>query len=526
MALRDRSGAPCPEAHRFHVRTRRDTYARRRAGVDERADKGLELLACPEELAGGRDLRRAAASGAEVEHAEETVRRMRRERLPGLHDAAGVGPRPLDRVRRDAVDGMRAEDESRDDPEVAAAAASARPVQIGVLARVADERLPGGSDDRRLDEVVAGQAELACGEADAPAECEPCDPDGRTCSRRHGDAALPELVVDVDQPCAGADRRTLARVERNLVQPRDVDDDTGGRRVAAVAVTARARHDAHGVLARPAHGALHVLPRLAEDDGPRMHSVEARVVEDAGTVVRRVARHDHVALERARELAVDAARRRRQDSRRRTGAPSGRGRRGRPVRAAPGGSERPRPESSCADLYGCPHHRTPVHRAVRGPQAGQAGPMLDVLEKLPLLHGLKRARLSELALAGTIREYKPADVVVEAGEYADSVHVILAGQAGVNGQPAGGDAGARRLLRRDGAARRRRSFGDSLCRRKPAHARAAPQRVHLPAAAGARDRDGADRRAVLARAPARSGAAPASPCPAWPLRAGRCLVSA
>jgi CRP/FNR family transcriptional regulator, cyclic AMP receptor protein len=61
--------------------------------------------------------------------------------------------------------------------------------------------------------------------------------------------------------------------------------------------------------------------------------------------------------------------------------------------------------------------------------------MLDVLEKLPLLHGLKRARLSELALAGTVREYKPGDVVVEAGENADSVHVILAGQAGVNGRP-------------------------------------------------------------------------------------------
>jgi len=61
--------------------------------------------------------------------------------------------------------------------------------------------------------------------------------------------------------------------------------------------------------------------------------------------------------------------------------------------------------------------------------------MLDVLEKLPLLYGLKRARLSELALAGTVREYKGGDVVVEAGEYADSVHVIIAGQAGVNGRP-------------------------------------------------------------------------------------------
>jgi CRP-like cAMP-binding protein len=61
--------------------------------------------------------------------------------------------------------------------------------------------------------------------------------------------------------------------------------------------------------------------------------------------------------------------------------------------------------------------------------------MIDVLEKLPLLHGLKRARLSELSLAGTVREYKPGDVVVVAGEYADSLHVILAGQAGVHGKP-------------------------------------------------------------------------------------------
>jgi CRP-like cAMP-binding protein len=61
--------------------------------------------------------------------------------------------------------------------------------------------------------------------------------------------------------------------------------------------------------------------------------------------------------------------------------------------------------------------------------------MIDVLEKLPLLHGLNRARLSELALAGTLREYKPGDVVVDAGEQADSLHVIVAGRAGVNGKP-------------------------------------------------------------------------------------------
>src|SRR5919106_1535607 len=100
---------------------------------------------------------------------------------------------------------MRAEDEPRHDAEVAAAAAAAGPVEVGVLARVAHERLTGRRHHRGLDEVVARQPELARGEADAAAECETGDADGWTRSGRNCHAALPELVVDVDQPCPRTD---------------------------------------------------------------------------------------------------------------------------------------------------------------------------------------------------------------------------------------------------------------------------------------------------------------------------------
>ena len=112
-------------------------------------------------------------------------------------------------------------------------------------------------------------------------------------------------VVDVDQPRAGADDRMPGRVEPHRVQPRHVDDDARGGGVAAVAVAAGARHDPDRVLARPAHGALHVRKRLAEHDRARADPVEARVEEQTRLVVVGGAANDDVALEHVRELVED-----------------------------------------------------------------------------------------------------------------------------------------------------------------------------------------------------------------------------
>jgi CRP-like cAMP-binding protein len=60
--------------------------------------------------------------------------------------------------------------------------------------------------------------------------------------------------------------------------------------------------------------------------------------------------------------------------------------------------------------------------------------MVSLLQQLPLFYGVGRGRLSALALAGTVRTYERGDVVIESGEAATSVHVILEGQASVVGK--------------------------------------------------------------------------------------------
>ena len=252
----------------------------------------------------------AAGGRIQVQHREEAVGRVRRELLPRLDDLRSIRPRPLERVRRDLADRVRAEEEARDDSEVAAAPTAERPVEIGVLPGVGHDRRSVREDDRRLEQVVARQPVLPRGQAHAPAEREPCDPHGRTGAGGNRAPVLPEPVVDVDETRTGPDDRPTRRVERDTVQPGDVDDHAGRRGVAAVAVAARARNDPDAVLASPADGSLHVGQRLAEDDGLRLVRVEAGVVQDARLVVRSIAANDHGATNQLRELVEDPARRR------------------------------------------------------------------------------------------------------------------------------------------------------------------------------------------------------------------------
>ena len=139
------------------------------------------------ELSGGGDLRARARAGGgvQVQYAEEPVLGVRRQLLPLRHDTLGVGPGPRERVGGDIGDGMRSEDESRDDAEVATAPSAQRPGQVCVLVRVRDNGSAVREDDGRLEQVVAGQAELARQEADAAAERKPGDPDRRTRAGRN-----------------------------------------------------------------------------------------------------------------------------------------------------------------------------------------------------------------------------------------------------------------------------------------------------------------------------------------------------
>jgi CRP/FNR family cyclic AMP-dependent transcriptional regulator len=61
--------------------------------------------------------------------------------------------------------------------------------------------------------------------------------------------------------------------------------------------------------------------------------------------------------------------------------------------------------------------------------------MHSALAHLPLLSGLSRRRLRRLARDARFVEYAPRDFIVQAGEAADELHVILSGRARVIGKP-------------------------------------------------------------------------------------------
>jgi len=161
MTLRDRPGAAGPHLLRVQVAPGGDREAGRRARIRQRLQELAQPLGAPEELAGGGDARAAAGDGVQVQHREQSIRSVRRELLPRLDDPRGIRPRPLDRVGRDLRDRMRSKDESRDDPEVPASATAQGPEEIGMPMCVRGHRAPVREHDRRLQQVVAREAELA-----------------------------------------------------------------------------------------------------------------------------------------------------------------------------------------------------------------------------------------------------------------------------------------------------------------------------------------------------------------------------
>ena len=116
-----------------------------------------------------------------------------------------------------------------------------------------------------------------------------------------------ERRVDVDEKRPGAHRRT-AGPDADAVEPRDVEDDPGRGRVAAVAVPAGARHDVDVVAPTPADRVHDVADGRAEDDRLGPDRVEARAVEQAGPVVARARAREDVADEPAPELTQVARR--------------------------------------------------------------------------------------------------------------------------------------------------------------------------------------------------------------------------
>ena len=210
-----------------------------------------------------RDGRRVAA-GAERADREEPVGRVRRERLPGADDLGRLRPRPAREEVRDGRRRVRAQHEVRDDPEVAAAAAAAGPEEVAVLRSRSQVRWRPSAvtipSETMLSLVVPNAREAS---PTPPPSASPPMPTVGARAGRDRAAVARERGLDVDQPRAGADRHGAVRVHRDAVEPPQVDDEAGGRRVAGVAVPARARGDPDAVAPRPADGRAHVGDRDA-----------------------------------------------------------------------------------------------------------------------------------------------------------------------------------------------------------------------------------------------------------------------
>ncbi len=197
---------------------------------------------------------------------------------------------------------MSAEGEAGHDPEVAAAASPAGPVEVAFVRGAAAAQDAVGGDDPQRDDIVRGRSPGARREADAAAEREAGDADGR--ARAGGDrgSVRRELRVDVDQSRAGADRRASVR-DADPAQAPEIDDEPVARRIARVTVTARASDDRNAVPLRPQHGPAHVVRVRRPEHGEWADPVEARVEEEPRVLVRRSRRLEQRAADDLRERA-------------------------------------------------------------------------------------------------------------------------------------------------------------------------------------------------------------------------------
>jgi hypothetical protein len=169
---------------------------------------------------------------------------------------------------------MQGELERAHDAEVAAAAAQ-RPEQVGVLGGRRPDEPAVRRDDRRCDEVVAGQAVLALEPAGATAQREAGDARRRDAPAGGGQAVALRGTVDLcpgGAPAHAGDPRL--GVDRDVVHPADVEDEP---------VLAQ-REARHGV-ATAAHGDAQVL---VAGEGERRDHVVGGVA--AGHVARAASR--------------------------------------------------------------------------------------------------------------------------------------------------------------------------------------------------------------------------------------------
>jgi hypothetical protein len=268
--------------------------------------------------------RRSRRDVVEVEEAREVAWRSRQELAVGLQHHLRVLDRPEGRPAHDRGDRVCLEREFGDDAEVPAAAAN-RPEEVRVLVGTRLHEASVREDDLRGQQVVDREAVAAGEVAVAAAQGQPCDASGRDDPGGDREPVVLRGGIDLAPEGTAADaHRAGCRVDRDLLQRREVDDHTVVDAPEAAAVVATAPHgDAQVVVACEGdHRGDVRRARAARDHGGPL--VEHRVEEGACFVVGRVVRADQLTGEAPCEGVCGGASRGRSRAHRSSFAPSSR----------------------------------------------------------------------------------------------------------------------------------------------------------------------------------------------------------
>jgi hypothetical protein len=192
---------------------------------------------------------------------------------------------------------VAAEGERGDQAEVPAAAAQ-RPQQVAVGVLAGGHERPVGQDHVGSQQVVRGQAKAPGQVADAAAEREPGHARGRDEAGGGGHAEGHGRMVDISPGASGVGPdRVRCGADGGAAQQRQVDD----QRVIPYS-------EACGVVAAAPDGQLDAVLAAEPDTGDDVGHVPAArdrgralvghgVVDDAGRIVARFARRDHLAAQ-------------------------------------------------------------------------------------------------------------------------------------------------------------------------------------------------------------------------------------
>ncbi len=158
----------------------------------------------------------------------------RQEIAIGAHHGPGVSSLPEDRACVDRTDRMCLEQEARHHAKVATSAAQ-RPEEIGVLAFAGSDKTAVGQDNVRFEQVIDGEAVLACEVPGAPADGEARDAGGRDDAKWHGQSERVGGMIDIAGRAASINPNGSAcRIYAHAFHHREVDHQS-------VVATAKAR---------------------------------------------------------------------------------------------------------------------------------------------------------------------------------------------------------------------------------------------------------------------------------------------